>query len=113
MNVLSVFNGVIVGTEPKEVLGCLSPDRVEKRQNGQRFSEGDKFYTLTTQDQHGILTDGYIRKLTPIECERLQNLPDGYTEGISATQRYRALGNSWTRDVIVYILQGLNEGHKP
>ena len=49
------------------------------------------------------------RKLTPIECERLQTLPDNYTEGVSNTQRYKALGNGWTVDVIVHILQGLKQ----
>ena len=47
------------------------------------------------------------RKLTCVECESLQTLPDNYTEGISNTQRYKALGNGWTIDVIVHILQGL------
>ena len=45
-----------------------------------------------------------IRKLTPIECERLQGLPDDYTEGISNTQRYKCLGNAFNVDVIVHIL---------
>lgn len=55
------------------------------------------------------LPDGFyiIRKLTPVECERLQTLPDGYTEGVSATQRYRCLGNGWTVDVIAHILKSL------
>ena len=44
-----------------------------------------------------------IRKLTPVECERLQTLPDNYTEGVSDTQRYKALGNGWTVDVIAHI----------
>lgn len=54
------------------------------------------------------LEDGYyiIRKLTPIECERLQTLPDNYTEGVSNTQRYKALGNGWTAEVITHILRG-------
>lgn len=54
------------------------------------------------------LLDGYyiIRKLTPVECERLQTLPDGYTEGVSDTQRYKGLGNGWTAEVIIHILQG-------
>lgn len=88
------------------LFGCLTPDRVDKRQNGQRFNEGDKFYTLTAQDRHGILTDGYIRKLTPIEAERLQTLPDNYTqcEGVSNVSRYKLLGNGWTVDVIAHIL---------
>jgi DNA (cytosine-5)-methyltransferase 3A len=87
------------------LFGCITPDRVNKRQNGQRFSEGSKFYTLTAQDRHGILIEGYIRKLTPIECERLQTLPDNYTEGISNTQRYKCIGNGWTVDVIAHIFK--------
>ena len=95
------------------LFGCITPDRVEKRQNGQRFSEGNKFYTLTAQDKHGVLIEGYIRKLTPIECERLQTLPDGYTDGvvagkpISDNQRYKMLGNGWTVDVIAHIFRYL------
>lgn len=51
------------------------------------------------------LPDGQytVRKLTPIECERLQTWPDGYTEGVSNTQRYKMLGNGWTADVIAHI----------
>lgn len=48
-----------------------------------------------------------IRKFHPIECERLQTLPDNYTEGISNTQRYKSIGNGWTVDVIVHILKHL------
>ena len=52
--------------------------------------------------------DGYIcRKLTPLECERLQTFPDNYTEGISNSQRYKALGNSWTVDVVSHIFKNL------
>ena len=52
--------------------------------------------------------DFYIRRLTPIECERLQTLPDNYTEGISNSQRYKCLGNGWTVDVIAHILKSMN-----
>ena len=45
------------------------------------------------------------RKLTPVECERLQTLPDNYTQAVSNTQRYKALGNGWTVDVIAHILE--------
>lgn len=48
--------------------------------------------------------DYIIRKLYPIEAERLQTLPDNYTEGISNTQRYKCIGNGWTVDVIAHIL---------
>lgn len=53
--------------------------------------------------------DSIIRKLTPVECERLQTLPDGYTSGISNTQRYKCLGNGWTVDVIAHILKGMKD----
>jgi DNA-cytosine methyltransferase len=89
------------------LFGCITPDRVNKRQNGQRFSEGNKFFTLTAQDKHGVLIEGYIRKLTPIECERLQTLTDNYTEGISNSQRYKCLGNGWTVDVIAHIFKNI------
>ena len=54
--------------------------------------------------QNGVYV---IRKLLPVECERLQTLPDGYTEGISNTQRYKCLGNGWTAEVIIHILEHL------
>lgn len=89
------------------LFGCITPDRVEKRQNGQRFSDGMKFYTLTAQDRHGVLVEGYIRKLTPVECERLQTVPDNYTSMVSNSQRYKMLGNGWTVDVISHILKNI------
>ncbi len=51
--------------------------------------------------------DYIIRKLTPVEAERLQTLPDNYTEGISNTQRYKCIGNGWTVDVIAHIFKYL------
>lgn len=47
------------------------------------------------------------RKLTEIECERLQTFPDNYTSGVSSSQRYKALGNSWTVDVVTNIFKNL------
>jgi len=57
------------------------------------------------------LPDGkyYIRKLTPIECERLQTLPDNYTAGIADSNRYKCIGNGWTVAVIAYIFSYLRE----
>ena len=46
-----------------------------------------------------------IRKLTPVECERLQTLPDGYTDGVSNSQRYKMLWNWWTCDVVAHIFR--------
>ena len=50
------------------------------------------------------------RKLTPVECERLQTVPDGYTAHVSNTQRYKMLGNGWTVDVICHLLKGISYG---
>lgn len=67
-----------------------------------------KTCALTTVQKDNYVTEDFvIRKLTPLECEKLQTLSAGYTEGISNTQRYRALGNGWTVDVIVHILKGI------
>ena len=90
------------------LFGCITTDRIEKRQNGQRFNDGKKFYTLTAQDKHGVLIEGYIRKLTPIECERLQTVPDNYSAIVSNSQRYKMLGNGWTVDVIAHVFGGLS-----
>jgi len=74
--------------------------------------EDGKVGTLTTsltKDHKISLTrdtdkDVHWRKLTPLECERLQTVDDNYTEGVSNTQRYKMLGNGWTIDVISHIL---------
>lgn len=77
--------------------------------------------TATLWKMHRADTDNYvtgnktptgktnIRKLTPIECERLQGVPDNYTSGVSDKQRYTMLGNGWTVDVIAHILKGLKD----
>lgn len=66
----------------------------------------DGFITIKDKQYPIKLADGYylIRKLTPLECERLQTLPDGYTAAVSNSQRYKALGNGWTAEVIIHIL---------
>ena len=72
--------------------------RIETREDG-------KCGTLTSVTKDNLVVSDTIRKLTPIECERLQGLPDDYTEGISNTQRYKCLGNAFNVDVIVHILK--------
>lgn len=54
---------------------------------------------------------GLYRKLLPVECERLQTVPENYTEGVSNTQRYRMLGNGWTVDVISHIIKGIGKAN--
>jgi DNA-cytosine methyltransferase len=72
------------------------------------YDRNGKSPTLTTmQGGHRQpkvpLNNIYYRKLTPLECERLQTLPDNYTEGLSNSQRYKSIGNGWTVDVISHI----------
>lgn len=72
------------------------------------YSPNSKSPTLTTcgggHRQAKVYVNGRGRKLTPVEYERLQTLPDGYTAGVSDSQRYKGLGNGWTADVIIYLL---------
>lgn len=80
--------------------------------------------TATMHKMHRADTDNYVsteyqpkgktnvRRLTPLECERLQTLPDNYTEGISDTKRYICIGNGWTVDVIAHIFTFLKESVK-
>ena len=76
------------------------------------YSPHGKAPTLTAvqggHQEPKITDDGvYWRKLTPIECERLQTVPDNYTVHVSNTQRYKMLGNGWTVDVIAHILAAI------
>jgi len=143
----------------KSAIPVLTPNRLNKKQNGRRFKEnGDVSYTLVCQFVNGVmvkipeatkkgyaeakvgqsinlsvpnsktrrgrvsdiaqtldtgmqqytLTEGYrIRRLTEIECERLQGFPDGFTEGISSTQRYKCLGNAVTVNVVYELARNL------
>ena len=96
--------------KPKVVCACLTPDRIEKRQNGRRFKDNEEpMFTLTNQDIHGIAeVDDMslrIRKLTPKECMRLQGVSDETTDklidaGISDTRLYFAAGDAVTVNVV-------------
>jgi len=87
-------------------IAVLTPNRAEKRQAGRRFKEdGEPAFTVTVQDKHGVFNGQRIRRLTPTECERLQGFPDGWTEDISDSQRYKCLGNAVTVNVIQAIVE--------
>ena len=68
-----------------------------------------KAMTLRASNPNGIINKEqyYYRKLTPLECERLQTVPNNYTEGVSNTQRYKMLGNGWTVEVIKHIFKNM------
>lgn len=111
--------------EPKIAIPVLTTDRLDKRQNGRRFKENnEEAFTLTKTDVHGVMVSptlsgelahswgyniqnnlpiiGQIRRLTPLECLRLQGFPDDYFNGlnISDTQKYKTLGNAVTVNVV-------------
>ena len=75
----------------------VRPDESDTR------SEGDKPNSSNSIRRTSYSDGMRIRRLTPTECERLQGFPDGWTEGISDTQRYKCLGNAVTTNVITAI----------
>jgi len=111
--VSSTLQGEAGGTGAKTglyAIPVLTPDRLKKRQNGRRFkTDGEPSFTLTGQDIHGVSDGMKIRRLTPTECERLQGFEDGWTEGVSDTQRYKMLGNAVTTNVVQWIGERLGK----
>lgn len=101
------------GREPKIAIPTLTPDRINKRQNGRRFKENeDPMFTLNTQDRHGIYDGLRIRKLAPREYWRLQGFPDWAFDRAekvnSNSQLYKQAGNSVTVPVIYEIAKRMN-----
>lgn len=92
------------------VMGCDY-----RKDEGFRFKDNGKSGTLMARARNdescGQLAkiNKSIRRLTPLECERLQTVPDNYTNYVSDSQRYKMLGNGWTVDVIAHIFSYLNK----
>lgn len=74
-------------------------------------SQKENIYIIKPENGHinPCSVINYVRKITPIEAERLQTLPDNYTEGVSDCQRYKMIGNCFTVDVITHILQSIKD----
>ena len=70
----------------------------------------NKSNAITTVSKDSIVVENELhwRKLTPLECERLQTVPDNYTDHVSNTQRYKMLGNGWTVEVIKHIFKNMD-----
>lgn len=90
---------------------CAIMDFKNNEMHKRIFNPAFKCHTLTAcgggNTQKKVYIDGRARKLTPLEYERLQTLPDNYTAGVSDSRRYTAIGNGWTVDVIAHIFDGL------
>lgn len=83
------------------------PVALRNRGDGKKpeYNGTGKANSMTTvQTDSMVEVNEIIRKLTPVECERLQGLPDNYTEGVSNTQRYKCCGNAFNVDVVAHIL---------
>lgn len=99
-------SGVFVEEGPRAI---LTPAKAKTRQNGRRFKEpNEPMYTITAQDRHGVIHHGWIRKLMPIECWRLQGYTDEQFEkaaalGLADGHLYKMAGNSVTVTVITAI----------
>ena len=106
--------------EPKVAIGRIVNRRLDE--NGVRkdyqlelpytaqieVRNDEKSNCLTTVQKDNVVVEKELyRKLTPLECERLQTVPDNYTEGVSKTQRYKMLGNGWTVEIISEIMKGI------
>lgn len=89
----------IIDGKRKDYLGAPTIQRIEPNYSGNSNC-------LTSVQKDNYLADGAVlRKLTPTKCERLQTLPDRYSEGTSNTQRYKTLGNGWNVSTITHIFQ--------
>jgi len=99
-------------------LGGIHGKTGKVSQGGRVYHESGKSVTLMGlsggwEGKTGPYHDDYcIRKLTVLECKRLQTVPDDYKMNVSNTQAYKMLGNGWTVDVIVHILKGMKKALK-
>ena len=97
------------------IFGGFTAKKSQKRIMKSIRAKDEKAYALTSSNSGNpagcgatnMLTRENWRLLTPLECERLQTLPDDYTAMIPKTRRYHAIGNGWTVDVIAHIFKGL------
>lgn len=107
-NAIEIFNNKRLNDSIKKHYNDLSYGTMIDSYNQSIHKE--KSITISTRvnasnSTHIVEKKSEIRRLTPIECERLQTVKDNYTNHVSDSQRYKMLGNGWTVDVIVHILK--------
>ena len=89
---------LLIGGSPCQDLSIASDDK----SNNLSTIGKDNVVVKSPENEEPI-----IRKLTPIECERLQSLPDDYTSGIAMTNRYKCIGNAFNVEVVAHILKSI------
>ena len=78
---------------------------LEKHQNGTGIGEdGAPAYTLDTRQAPAVATESTVRRLTPVECERLQGFPDDWTADQADSNRYKQMGNAVAVPVVQWII---------
>lgn len=98
----------------------LSEKRINRVLHGKKFGASNKICDLDGKtstllaamgmgggNEPKIPWNGTYRKITPLECERLQTVPDNYTNHVANSHRYKMLGNGWTVDVVAHILKNM------
>ena len=104
-------DSVVVSTKPNQINPSKKAGGKQPYMQDRVFHKKGKSHALTesfaSRTHVGEENNLSWRKLTPLECERLQTVPDNYTNHVSNTQRYKMLGNGWTVDVIAHILNNM------
>lgn len=116
-NKLGLLVGETVNPSPNGLIHVGNADLKGNECIKRVYSKEGKGLCLTTmggghREPKIAVDETKWRKLTPLECERLQTVPDNYTNHVSNTQRYKMLGNGWTVDVIAHIFSGINKKTK-
>ena len=104
-------DNVVVSDKPNQINPSKKASGKQPYMQDRVFHVDGKSHALTrefaSRTNVGDEQEVYWRKLTPIECERLQTVPDDYTNHVSNTQRYKMLGNGFTVEVICHILNNM------
>lgn len=109
------YNNLVFSKSKAGLIRVGTATNIKGHDNLKRiYSAAGKSPTVSTcgggnREPKIAVDDCYWRKLTPLECERLQTLEDNYSEGVSNTQRYKMIGNGFTVDVIAHILKGITK----
>jgi len=93
----------------ENLIHCHWPRQGNPKTGGTGPLFSDETVFALDSSPHHVINQSRIRRLTPTECERLQGFPDGWTEGVSDTQRYKLLGNAVTTNVIQFLGEKLLE----
>jgi DNA-cytosine methyltransferase len=104
-------DSIVVSTKPNKAFDISREELKDNERQRRVYETNGKSPTVLARSDSPKITEDvenlHWRKLTPLECERLQTVPDNYTNHVSNTQRYKMLGNGWTIEVIAHILKGI------